>query len=127
MQRAKFLLAVLFAGTLFLSLSCSKSDDQTYTVEYKLQGNYDYVQSLRYRDATGNMVIIDDPALIGNGIFTVTVTKPFDAQMNVVVNNSSVTLELYILSIAIDGVEKSTVKMHVPLFDANSQTIGFSL
>ena len=84
------------------------------------------VSLMKYRDATGNMTLINDVPAIMKGI-TVTVAKPFKAQMELWIENNSAGAQGYRLQIFVDGVEKLNEFMAVKVLETKSQKLEFDL
>jgi len=126
MRMTKMLLALFFASTLILSMSCSKNIDNTHTLEYKIEGFDMYCIQVRYMGADGNIVTTSDPAEFPGGIKTMTVTKPFLGAFELMVDNSSIRNRSYELSIVIDGEPQMSKSMFVPSFDSKTDYLEYN-
>ena len=127
MRSTKFLLALFFASTVFLSMSCSKEIDNTHTPEYKIEGFDRYCIEVIYKDADGKFVSTNDRAEFPGGIKKLTVAKPFFGFLELRVDNFSITTKTYELSIVIDGESKMAKTMTVPMFNATREYLEFEL
>jgi len=126
MRTTKILLALFFASTLILSMSCSKDIDNTHTLEYKIDGFDEFCIQVRYMDADGNIVTTTDPAEFPGGIKTLSVTKPFLGAFELHVENSSINHRSYELSIVIDGEPKFSKTMSVTPFDFKTDYLEYN-
>ena len=127
MQTTKKLLAFLIASSLLFSLSCSKNTEPTYTVEYRIENADDYLRSIKYMDASKTMVSIGDAADFPGGSKTITVTKPFVAELEVYGENRSVQSRIYKLVILVDGVPKANKTLYIGIFDDDTANVKFEL
>ena len=126
MRTTKMLLALFFASTTILSMSCSKNIDNTHTLEYKIEGFDEFCIQVRYMDADGNVVTTTNPADFPGGIKTMTVTKPFLGAFELKVDNLSIEHRSYELSIVIDGKSKLSKTMSVTPFVFKSDYLEYN-
>ena len=126
MRTTKMLLALFFASTTILSMSCSKNIDNTHTLEYKIEGFDEFCIQVRYMDADGNIVTTTDPAEFPGGIKTLTVSKPFLGGFELIVDNSSIRNRDYELSIVIDGEPQLSKSMFVPSFESKTHYLEYN-
>ena len=127
MRTTNILLALFFASALTLSMSCTKSIDNSHTLEYKIEGFDMYCVQVRYMDADGNIITTTDPADFANGIKTLAVTKPFIGGLELQVDNYSINSRSYEMSIVIDGETKSSKTMIVPPFHVMTDYLEYDL
>ena len=126
MQNAKKLFALLIAGSLIMSLSCSKNTEPTYTVEYRIGNVDDDLRYIKYKDASNNMVMRGAADFPG-GSKTIIVTKPFVAEMEVYAESRSLQPEIYELTILVDGVPKANKTLYVGILDWGLANLQFSV
>jgi len=126
MRTTKILLALFFASTLILCMSCSKDIDNTHTLEYKIEGFDMFCIQVKYMDADGNVVTTTDPAEFPGGVKKLTVTKPFLGAFELNVNNSSIRNRSYELSIVIDDEPQLSKTLFVPSFDSKSSYLEYN-
>jgi len=127
MQTTKKLFPLLIAGSLVLSLACTKNIDlTTYTVEYRIENADEFLRSIKYMDASKNLVMLDAADFPG-GFKTITVTKPFVAELEVYAENRSIQSRIYRLVVLVDGVPVANETLYVPIFDEGSAKVKFEL
>jgi len=127
MQTTKKLFALLIAGTLLLSLACTKNGEPTYTIEYRIENADDYLRTINYMDASNTMVGFGYDANSSVASKTITVTKPFVAELDVYAENRSLRDRTYQLVILVDGVPMANKTLYIGIFDYDSANLKFAL
>ena len=128
MQTTKKLFASIIASSLVLLMACTKNTDlTTYTVEYRIENADEYLRTIKYMDASKNMVMLGDAADFPGGFTTITVTKPFVAELEVYAENRSIQSRIYRLLVLVDGVPVANETLYVAIFDEGSASVKFEL
>ena len=127
MQTTKKLFALLIAGSLVLSLACSKNTEPTYTVEYRIGNADNDLRSIKYRDASKDMVLLGNAAEFPGGSKSIRVTKPFDAELEIYSENRSLQPGIYELTILVDGVPKANKTLYVGILDWGLANVQFKV
>lgn len=120
MKSLKTVLSLLLV-TILIS-SCT-NDDPLARVKYTINGYDSYITQIKY-DVIGGTVNVEQPDDFGNGSDSRSLSiniLPFDAKLEVSVNNPTTTNKIYNLIIYVDGVAKATYDLNVA---ASSSAIG---
>lgn len=117
----KILLSIVIAA---LFLSCKKESKDvplTFTLGYKIEPLNSYITKIEYKDQTGTSVETTDISAFPGGLKTFTVSKPFNAQLKIIVNNTTTSVLNYTLSITGEGVPQKTVTLSAPALTASTE------
>jgi hypothetical protein len=124
MKTIKILFSVILLAT--VSLSCS-GDDPLATVKYQITGLDASVAEIKYKnafDGTTDILTNGDINKFNGGKDSKSIAvnfTPFDADLVVIVNNTSGSVKHYTLVIYQDGVAKASTNYDAP---ANSISTG---
>ena len=95
---------LFISSALILSLSCKKESNIVNVIEYKIDDFDNYFSIIKFQDADGKTVILDDPADFPGGSEIISVnTRPFTAVLEAKVDNTTNATRNYMLSIIVDG------------------------
>ena len=126
MGRANLARVAVAAALSLAFLGCSKSATGTsnpYTVEYLITPASMYFTLITYTDQNGQSVSVGDLSTFSSGAKSLSVsTKPFDAKISTVMNNTSVNAVAYTLTILVDGQVKTVTNGSAPPGDASYTT-----
>lgn len=118
MGRMNLLLAAMAAALSLPSLACSSSStgtNSTVTVEYSISPASAYFTQVTYTGSNGQSVTVNDLSTFQTGTKTVSVaTKPFDAKISTVMNNTTAATITYTLAILVDGQIKAVTNGSAP-------------
>ena len=126
MKTLKILFSV-FAFSIF-AFSCSSDDDNSTKVKYEIVGLDNTVTEIKYKKGNGSIETVTDfEAFAGGGDSkTVSVsTFPFDADLEVTVNNVTSASKTYTLVIYVDGEAMDFTPFVVPANATVTSTVDF--
>jgi len=127
MQTTKKLFTLLIAGSVIMSLACSKNTEPTYTVEYRIENADNDLRYVKYMDASKTLVSLSNAADFPGGSKSIRVTKPFVAELEVYAENRSLQPGIYELIILVDGVPKANKTLYVGILDWGLANLQFSV
>ena len=99
------------------SLACSSStgSNGTFTVEYSVSPASAYFTQVTYTDRNGQSVSVNDLSTFQGGTKSVSVsTRPFDAKITTVMNNTTAATITFTLAILVDGQIKAVTNGSAP-------------
>ncbi len=129
MKSVKFLFPILLLALVISSCSSSSSSNST-KVKYQISGLDNSVVNIRFYDAAGSLNELTDYTQFGGGGDSKTISltsKPFDALLQVGVNNTGATVKTYVLVIYVDNVVKSSYNLSVPASTNTSGLVEFTV
>ncbi len=118
MGRTNLLPAAVATALSLVSLACSKSSTgttNTFTVEYSISPASAYFTQIAYTDQNGETVSVPDLSTFAGGTKDLSVsTRPFDAKISTVMNNTTSATITYVLAILVDGQVKAVTNGSAP-------------
>ncbi len=110
--------AAVAAALSLVPLACSTSSTgtaNTFTVEYSITPASAYFTQITYTDQNGQPVSMPDLSTFTGGTKDVSATtKPFDAKISTVMNNTTTATITYTLAILVDGQVKAVTSGSAP-------------
>lgn len=115
-----------FFLALYMGVSgCSKkdSDSPATRVTYTITDGNDLITSIAFRNANGEMKMLNNYAAFGGPEKTIEVRdKPFEASIKIIVNNTSSSKKSYVLGISVEGEVKKYIGLLVPQYASNYES-----
>lgn len=115
MKTLKNLFAMLVMASTVISCSGS-SDTNTTKVKYQIGGIDNFITQIKYTNGNVSTVTVTNINNFGGGTDTkiTSVNRPFIANLEVTVNNTSSSSKYYTLSIYVDDILYKAVGLTVP-------------
>lgn len=130
MKTIKILLTV---SILALFTASCVSDDPLARVKYQISGLDNHVAEIKYKDATGYIIDVLTNGNIntfagGSDTKSIAVNNtPFDASLQVTVNNTSATAKEYVLVIYVGNEAKATKNFSAPPSAISTEQVVYTV
>jgi hypothetical protein len=128
MKNLKILFSVFLLAVFVISCSSSSSDDNSTTVKYQISGLDNAVVQIKYKKADGSIETLTDFQAFGGGTDSKTVSVsnlPFNATLEVTVNNTTPNTKNYTLVIFVNDVAKDFNGVSVPPMTITTGSVDF--